>query len=439
MIIRRKALLSVFILLAAFTAAPAVAADGAAEYRQGFPAAVTGDVYGQIKVADMDADGKNELVFGSTDGMVHIIGQDGKEKRFGLWPKQTGGPILSSVAIGDTKADGKLRVVTGSLDGKVYCIDRYGKTEWTYDTKDSITFSNPQLFDANGDNKLKTVVGSTSGRVVRLDESGSVEWMANVGSPVTAPVKVMDLENKNKNDIIVRDNSGKVSVYTDGHIKAGWPQNMGGQTGYWPFEVEAVDIDRDGKTDIIGQSPQPFTLKVYDPAGNLNPKISQPLPAESHSQVRSVDLDKDGELEMIVTYTYPDDRGAFVDIRKQNGSSLAGWPRKIGKYVNGIPQLADVNGDGELEIVFTAWTDDAREKAGYVNVLTVKGDPVKGFPKYIGKTVTPVTVCDLDGDGQLDIIAAGGIGMTAPQLHVFKVPVAQPFRMIVMGSQYETY
>lgn len=411
----------------------AYAAEGQTEYQKGFPVAVTGDIYGQIKVADLDRDGKNEMIFGSSDGMVHIVGDDGKEKRFGLWPKQTGGPILSSVAVSDK---GKAKVIAGSLDGKVYCLDLYGKTEWTYDTKGNTAFSSPQLYEG-ADGKLKTYIGSNSGRVVRLDDEGNVEWQANTGAPISASVKVLDIDNKNKADVVVRDTSGRVSVYRDGNLKTNWPQSFGSKTGYWPFEINVVDIDKDGRSEIIGQTTQPYSVKVFDSDGNL--KISQPLPAESHSQVRMVDVDKDGQLDMVLTYTHADDKGAYIDVRNQKGQSLPGWPQKAGRYIRCAPQIADIDGDGELDFVFTSFNDEAREKAGYINVLNSRGGKVPGFPKYIGKTYSTPTIADLDGDGRVDIIVSGGVGLTAPQLHVFKAPAAAPVKMLVLGTQYENY
>lgn len=418
---------------AASAAGPLRADDSKTEYSQGFPVSVTGDIYGQIKVADIDRDGKNEMIFGSSDGMVHIVGADGKEKRFGLWPKQTGGPILSSVAVSDK---GKAKVIAGSLDGKVYCFDLYGKTEWTYDTKGNTAFSSPQLYES-ADGKLKTYIGSNSGRVVRLDEEGNVEWQANAGAPISAPVRVLDIDNKGKADVVVRDTSGKVSVYRDGQLKAGWPQSFGGNTGYWPFEVNVVDINKDGRSEIISQTTAPYSVKIFDSDGNL--KNSQPIPAESHSQVRMVDIDKDGELDMVLTYTHADSKGAFIDVRNQKGQSLPGWPKKAGRYIKCVPQVADIDGDGDPDFIFTSFNDEAREKAGYVNVLNSKGEQLPGFPKYIGKTYSTPTVADLDGDGRVDIIVAGGVGLTAPQLHVFKAPAAAPVKVLVLGTQYENY
>jgi len=426
-----------FLIAAAVMSMPHNAYGEAAEYQKGFPTSVSGDVQSQIKVADIDGDGKKELVVGSSDGMIHIMGNDGREKRFGLWPKQTGGPIISPVAIGDTKNDGKLRIVTGSMDGKVYCVDRYGKTEWSYDTKGSIKHSAPQLYDSGGDNKLKTFIGSTSGRVVRLDEDGNVEWQTNMGAGVISTVRVMDMDNKNKTDLVVRDKNGQVSIFTDGQMKPGWPQTIGPKSGDWAFELNVMDINKDGHSEVVGQTPLPYSLKVYDSAGNV--KNTMPLPGKSYAQVRMADIDKDGELDMVITYNKPEENEAYIDIRNQKGESISGWPKKVGTYMADTPQVADVNGDGDPEIIFTAWTDDAREKAGYVNVLNTRGEPIPGFPKFVGKSYAPVTLSDIDDDGRVELIVAGGVALTSPGIHVFKVPAAPPVKIVVLGSQFENF
>ena len=45
---------------------------------------------------------------------------------------------------------------------------------------------------------------------------------------------------------------------------------------------------------------------------------------------------------------------------------------------------------------------------------------LENYPKYVGKTFAEPTFADLDGDGYLEMIVAGGIGFTGDQLHLFK-------------------
>ena len=60
---------------------------------------------------------------------------------------------------------------------------------------------------------------------------------------------------------------------------------------------------------------------------------------------------------------------------------------------------------------------------------------LEGFPKYVGKTIAPLTFADLDGDGILEIIATGGIGYTGPQLHVFKTKTKLKFKIVTIRQQ----
>ena len=63
---------------------------------------VTGDIYGQINViGDVDGDGVKDVIFGATDGKVHIYSSaTGKEiVRPPYWPKQTGGPFFGDVQV----------------------------------------------------------------------------------------------------------------------------------------------------------------------------------------------------------------------------------------------------------------------------------------------------------------------------------------------------
>jgi uncharacterized protein (TIGR03382 family) len=69
-------------------------------------------------IADIDGDGKMEVISGSGGGVLHAWNVDGVEPEG--WPKFTGHWILSSPAVGDVDGDGDLDVVVGTRQGWLF-------------------------------------------------------------------------------------------------------------------------------------------------------------------------------------------------------------------------------------------------------------------------------------------------------------------------------
>ena len=145
-----KASLGAGLFLAAgllFSASDAASAQGF----PGFEAQVHGDVYGQPKIIeDFDGDGKKDIIFGATDGKVHLFSSTGREIfRPPYWPKQTGGPILAEVQLADLDNDGGSDIVVASKDCKVYCLNALGREKWVLDTRGKILVSAPEIADVS--------------------------------------------------------------------------------------------------------------------------------------------------------------------------------------------------------------------------------------------------------------------------------------------------
>jgi hypothetical protein len=72
---------------------------------------------------------------------------------------------------------------------------------------------------------------------------------------------------------------------------------------------------------------------------------------------------------------------------------------KFRAFVYNSPVLADLDGDGKLEILLGT-------SVGFIYVVNSDGKVRKGFPLQMGEIQASIAVHDLNGDGQLEIIAA---------------------------------
>jgi hypothetical protein len=395
-----------------------------------FEAQVHGDIYGQPKIIDdFDGDGQKDIIFGATDGKVHIFSSTGKEIfRPPYWPKQTGGPILSDVQLSDLDGDGKTEVIVASQDGKVYCLNNLGREKWIIDTRGKILVSAPQISDINGNGKFDVFVGSKSGMVSRINHAGHLIWEVKMNSSVSAAIVAADLNGSGIKEIICKDDSGKVSVLKEtGTVLNGWPQDTAPNLT-WPFNLDANDVNGDGIKEIFTTTPDKKFI-MWDMTGQ---KISEFLLTDgAHTAPKLADLNGDGKDEFVIGQA-----DGTVTVCDRNGMPLPGWPFKTGHAIYHSPRILDIDGNGTLDLVFTAWNPKGIGKeAGYIMALSRDGVPLTGYPKFIGKTVAPLTFADLNNDGYLEMIAAGGINYTGKQLYVFSTRARNMVRIAIMGQQ----
>jgi len=86
---------------------------------RGFPQQVEGlQFFNNPAVADLDHDGRPEVIEGSGEFLLHAFDVDGEIPDG--WPKFTGQWIMASPAVGDLDGDGLVEVVSATRSGRVY-------------------------------------------------------------------------------------------------------------------------------------------------------------------------------------------------------------------------------------------------------------------------------------------------------------------------------
>ena len=69
-------------------------------------------------IASVTADGRSQVLAGSSGNVLHAFGEDGHEPPG--WPKDTGGWLLAAPAVGDVDGDKRNEVVAVTRDGWLY-------------------------------------------------------------------------------------------------------------------------------------------------------------------------------------------------------------------------------------------------------------------------------------------------------------------------------
>ena len=218
------------------------------------------------------------------------------------------------------------------------------------------------------------------------------------------------------------DHDGKLDLATGGMTSAGEVRISRGDgtgaftagatyaaEGFITNSVALADLNNDGYADLItagmGATGE-LSVRLNDKSGNFLGK--QTLTRGGNLLSAAVgDINGDGRMEIVAAGDSGSGTG-MVAIFNNNGAgvfSAGATYTPTGQYQTNAVQLGDMNGDGSLDIVAAGIGD-----VGQVNVLFNNGSGVFTNPAGIGmesQSSNSVAVGDVNGDGALDIVTAG--------------------------------
>lgn len=335
-----------------------------------------------VVMADVNGDGKQDAAVLGSDGSVAIYlgrGDGSFQSPLRYYAAGTG---PSALAVADLNHDGKLDIVVVNL-----------------------TSMNVSVLLGNGDGtfRAQTLADVANG-------SGTAAPTYAVGNnPIN--VAVADLNGDGKPDIIVANyTDDTLSVLLgngDGTFKAQTTITV----GRGPDCINVADLNGDGKPDILVSNAVDGTLGVLlgNGDGTFRAESVIRVSASANSSVFMMtvvgDINNDGKMDVVTTTTSSSSTVSIYFLGNGDGTFGAGHFFTTGLQARYL-QLADVNGDGNLDVVAGSFAD------GNLDVLFGRGDGSFGAPvSYpaagINSAVAlqPYAVGDLNGDGKPDIVA----------------------------------
>ncbi len=119
------------------------------------------------------------------------------------------------------------------------------------------------------------------------------------------------------------------------------------------YGVHVADMDGDGDMDIVSASFEDDTIAWYENDGNANPSwtaVNIATSADGAYGVHVADMDGDGDLDIVST-SYNDDTIAWYE---NDGNANPSWSAaNIATSADGAwdVHIADMDGDGDKDIV----------------------------------------------------------------------------------------
>ncbi len=315
--------------------------------------------------------------------------------------------VYGTPTLADVDRDGKLEIGFGSFDRNVYLLNSNGSVRWYYNAADTV-FTSPAFSDVAGNQDLEMIVGTDISQNTRLrpptPNGGYVyalkaavdakagtkfsfrssqlqQWRAQFNQVMQSSPVVADL---------LPGNPGLEVVVGSGCF---FPQGRGDRRGKW-FKVLSASNGKVLKTLTVAACT-PSAAAVGDVNSDGVQEVLVPVSGSSTAG-------GDG-VSRIIAWQPAGDR-VLWSVQPRLGTrtdSMAG-------FYNRTPVIADVNGDGSVEVLVNYATGVVIFSGATGEQLTCDSNPCNKPLLRTGQTLQgSPAVADTNGDGVKEVLVAG--------------------------------
>ncbi|MBC8753352.1 T9SS type A sorting domain-containing protein [Kordia sp. YSTF-M3] len=379
------------------------------------------DVAVSVYAEDLDGDGDMDVISASAnDDKVAWYENTDSQGTFGAEQLITNADGARSIHAADMDNDGDIDVL--------YAASQEDKIAWYENTdsqgnfgQDHIVISNPgwnksvYAADIDGDGDLDAISGSGG-------SFGNIAWFENTdGQGSYGPQKIIttDIDDAESVFAIDLDGDGDIDVLSASYDdnKIAWYENTDGQGTFGPQQiittgasnaesVYAADLDGDGDMDIVSTYSTISSVVWFentDGQGNFGARQTITYNADFAQAVYAEDIDGDGDMD-ILSASSGDDKIAWYE--NTDGQGNFGTQQVISTNADSASSVyaIDLDGDGDIDVLSASRADD--KIAWYENT---DGQGTFGAQQIIttdADFATSVYAIDMDNDGDNDVISA---------------------------------
>lgn len=369
-------------------------------------------------VGDINGDGRPDMVVGGHGGGGLVWYENPGWRKHAI---ATEGEFITDHEVADIDKDGRNDVVS-LMTGRLVWFRNDGGDHWTINEIDRQRLHDVEIADLDGDGRLDVVARgqfafANSGNTVYLYyQRAQGNWDKRVVDvPHGEGLKIQDLDGDGKPDIVTNG----VWVKNPGGRGGKWRQQVFTRSWTWPHANIAVgDVNGDGRQDIV-MSPAETAGTTYRiswfeaPRNRTLEWIEHVVNADVeavHHFVGIADFDLDGRADIVSAMMHQGQTPTEIGIYLNQDAGRAWLKQVLSKKGSHNMRIVDIDGDGDPDLFGANWDGENQHPELWIN-STCK--PEIGCPCWrrheIGSTrpgkAVFIHAADLDGDGHIDLAA----------------------------------